>query len=59
MGGSKIEILDLMVDIKDTTSGALQVLQMLRPEWKKEEIEIEVRYNKTLTKLWLKGGILV
>ncbi len=43
MARSHIEILDLTVDVKDTTPGALHVLQRIRPEWKQDEIVIEVR----------------
>ncbi len=43
MSDTEVKFLDITVDISDTTSGALHILEILRPDWKKAEIELEVR----------------
>ena len=44
MHEGKIEFLDITVNIQGSTPGILHVLETIKPDWKKDDIEIEVRY---------------
>ena len=40
---SEIKILDITVDKDKAEDGAYELLQQLRPEWKKEDIAMKVK----------------
>ncbi len=46
MSENKVQFLDLNVSTEDPEASAYQVLQIVRPEWNKEDIEIKVILHK-------------
>ncbi len=45
MAAEKIQFIDLAVDLEDPKSSAFHILGLVRPEWKKEDVEVKVINN--------------
>ena len=49
MADKKLKILDITIDTEAAEAGTFEVLKHVRPEWKKEDIVVEVCKSVVVT----------